>query len=91
MRTVRLPTHEADPAARTEARRQQRIHTAHRAGWDQLERRHLAFGRFGIVTDERDGTVYRFNRGEIDAQFSPIAAYFVNESGDAIFLERAKR
>lgn len=83
MRTVRLPTHEADPAARTEARRQQRIRTAHRAGWDQLERRHLAFGRFG--------TVYRVNRGEIGAQFSPIAAYFVNESGDAIFLERAKR
>ena len=74
--------------SREELRRHQRITTAHRAGWTELERRHLVFARFGVVTDERDGTVYRINKGEIDAQYSPISAYYIDQFGDPVFLEK---
>ena len=78
--------------SREQLRQHQRIRIAQRAGWPELERRHLAFERFGTVTDERDGTQYRINRGEIDAQYSPISAYYIDRFGDPVFLEkRAKR
>ena len=52
---------------RTEARRAERIRTAHRAGWVEFERRDLAFQPFGIVVHEPTGDRYRINRGEVDA------------------------
>ena len=85
------PTDQDDAYTATEARRRQRIRIAQRAGWPELERRHLAFERFGTVTDERDGTQYRINRGEIDAQYNPISAYFVDRFGDPVVLEKRAR
>ena len=88
-----LPSH-ADAHARTEARaearRHQRIAVANRGGWPELERRHLSFGPFSTVTDERDGSVYTINRGEIDVNSANIAAFVITEHGDPLFLE-AKR
>ena len=80
-------TDQDDAHTATDARRRQRIRIAQRAGWPELERRHLAFERFGTVTDERDGTQYRINRGEIDAQYSPVVAWFIDKVGDVVFLE----
>ena len=57
------------------------------AGWPELPRRHLSFERFGIVVDERNGDVYRINRGEVDVHSSNIAAFFFTENGDPVFLE----
>lgn len=73
---------------RTEARRAERIRTAHRAGWVELERRDLAFQPFGIVVHEPTGDRYRINRGEVDAQYSPVVAYFIDQFGGPVFLER---
>ena len=53
---------DARTEARAEARRHQRIAVAHRGRWPELERRHLSFGPFSTVTDERDGSVYAINR-----------------------------
>ena len=71
--------------ARAEARRHQRIAVANRAGWPELERRHLSFGPFSTVKDERDGSVYAVNRGEVDVNSANISAYYV--TGDPMFLE----
>ena len=76
-----------DSRDRVTDRRRRRIAIAQRAGWRELERRNLAFGRFGVVTDERDGTVYRVNRGEVDGQYTPIVAYYIDPNGDPVFLE----
>ena len=86
------PTHQkpAWRATRDEHRRQQRIRTAHRAGWDELPRKSLVFGPFRTVTDERDGTRYTINRGEVDVDSANIAAYYIGPDGAAVFLE-AKR
>ena len=83
---------QADAAARTEARaearRHQRVAVAHRGQWDELPRRHLRLERFGIVVDERDETTYRVHRGEVDQGTLAVAAYYVDESGSPVFLER---
>ena len=86
------PTHQTPAwrATRDEHRRQQRIRTAHRAGWDELPRKSLVFGPFRTVTDERDGTRYTINRGEVDVDSANIAAYYIGPDGAAVFLE-AKR
>lgn len=83
-------TDQLDARARTEARRQDRIRVAHRAGWDELPRKSLVFGPFRTVTDERDGTAYTINRGEVDVDSANIAAYYIGPDGAAVFLE-AKR
>ena len=82
-------TDEADPAARTQARREQRVRFAHRCGWQEIDRRHLTFEPFGAVIDERDGTVYMINRGEIlGVDYSNITAFYFSPGGDPNFLER---
>ena len=81
-------TDQADPAARAEHRRQQRLRIAHRAGWAELERRNLLFQPFGIVIHEPSGDSYHITRGEPDVQYSPIVAYFIDPNGDPVFLER---
>ncbi len=90
MRIHELPG-QADAHARTEARaearRHKRIAVANRAGWPELERRHLSFGPFSAVTDERDGTVYAVNRGEVDVDSANISAYYITEHGEPVFLE----
>ena len=82
---------EADPGARTEARRQWRIAAANRGGWPEIPRQHLRFERFGIVVDERNDTTYRVHRGEVDQATPAVAAYSVSQAGDPVFLERVKR
>ena len=84
-------TDEADPAARTQARREQRIRFAHRCGWQEIDRRHLTFEPFGAVIHEPSGDSYRISRGEIDAEFSPVVAYFIDPAGDPVFLEKRTR
>lgn len=69
-------------------RRRRRIAIAHRAGCPELPRRHLAFEPFGGVVDERNGDRYRVNRGEIEADFGPVAAYYIGPNGDPVFVER---
>ena len=81
-------TDHLDARARTQARRQQRLRLADRAGWPELERRSLVFQPFGVVIHEPSGDSYRINRGEPDAQYSPIVAYFVDQFGDPVFLEK---
>ena len=42
---------------------------------------------FSTVTDEREGSVYTVNRGEVDVNSGNIAALFSTEHGDPLFLE----
>lgn len=71
---------------RAQARRQQRRWVANRGPWDELPRRHLNFGRFGTVTDERDGAD-RISHGEVEVDSRNIVGYFVDQHGDPVFLE----
>ena len=80
-------TEQLNARAGTQARRHQRIAVANRAGWPELERRNLLFQPFGVVIHEPHGDSYRISRGEIDAEFSDIAAYFIDQHGDPVFLE----
>jgi hypothetical protein len=51
----------------------------------------LSFGRY-TVTDERDGSLYTINRGEVNVDSANITAYYIDPNGDPVFLEeRAKR
>jgi hypothetical protein len=82
------PTAEEErAAARKEERRQRLVAIAMRSAWEELPRRELEFGRRD-VTHTPTGECYRLYRGEVDAQYSPVVAYFVTESGDPVFLER---
>jgi hypothetical protein len=88
-------TDQADAHARTEARaearRHERIAIAHRAGWPELPRRHLSVCPY-TVTDQRDGSLYTINRGEVNVDSANITAYYIDPNGDPVFLEeRAKR
>lgn len=83
--SIQAPTQEA----RADLRRQQRLYVATRGPWDEIPRRHLSFGRFGAVTDERHGTRYRINRGEVAEASRNIAGYYVDQAGEPVFLERA--
>ena len=92
MMSIGAFTDQADARAETEARRHRRIAVANRVGWPELPRRNLAFEPFGGVVDERNGDRYQVNRGEIDADYRPVAAYYIDPNGDPVFLEkRAKR
>ncbi len=89
---IGVVTEQVDPRARAELRRQQRIAVAHRGGWPEIPRRHLTFGPFGTITDERDGTGYRVHRGEVDQATPAVAAYYLTAGQEIVFLEkRAKR
>ena len=70
---------------------QQRIRTAHRAGWPELERRNLMFQPLRIVIHKPSGDSYRISRAEVDVDSADIAAYFVDVSGDTVFLEPPAR
>ena len=83
-----MSTHPVDPQARADAQRHRRIAIANRAGWPELPRRHLAFEPFGGVVDERNGDRYQVNRGEIEADYGPVVAYYVSPNGDPVFVER---
>jgi hypothetical protein len=84
---------EADTEAtrvRAQARREQRERIAHRAGWPELHRSDLTFGRFTIV-HEPTGNTYKISRGEPEANApSPITAYFHAADGAVVFLERTR-
>ena len=88
--SIGVYTHPVDPHARADAQRHRRIAIANRSGWPELERRNLLFQRYGIVIHEPDGDTYLISRSEIDAEFSPIVAYYINPAGDPVFLERAR-
>jgi hypothetical protein len=76
--------------ARDQARREQRERIAHRAGWPELHRSDLRFGRFTIV-HEPTGNTYKISRGEPEANApSPISAYFYDGDGAIVFLERTR-
>lgn len=89
--SIGVSTHPVDPHARADARRHRRIAIAHRSGWIELPRRHLRLGRFGVVMDERSDDSYLVSRAEIDAEFSPIVAYYIDPAGDPVFLEKRTR
>lgn len=73
--------------ARAAHRRQQRLALAMRSNWPELPRKDLAFNRF-TVTDTSTRIEYRIHRGEVDAVYAPVAAYYIDEAGDPVFLER---
>ena len=76
------------PVDRDEERRQERIGIAMRSRWPEISRSRLEFGRF-LVTDTATNELYTIVRGEVvDVQFSPVAAYFFDEGGAVVFLER---
>jgi hypothetical protein len=81
-------THPVNPHDRADARRHRRIAIAIRAGWIELPRRHLAIERFDGVVDERNGDRYQINRGEIEADYGPVVAYYIGPNGDPVFVER---
>ena len=68
--------------------RQRRLREAMRSGLPELERSRLQFGK-RIIEDERTGDFFTVYRGVIaEAKNSPAVAYFVNDEGDPVFLER---
>src|SRR5687768_3657328 len=73
-------------AARAAHRRQQRLRIAMQSKWAEVPRSRLKFGPGGQVENETTGEFYAVYRGEIDAQFSPVIAYYI-EDGEPIFLE----
>ena len=73
----------ADEASQRAAhRREQRLRIAMRSAWPKLRRMDLDFGRFSI-RHVPTGTEYRVHRGEVDAVYSPIAAYYIDADGAA--------
>jgi hypothetical protein len=83
-----------DTAAGIESRRAARQRFAMRAGWPELPRSDLRFGPFDIVVDERDEAEYVVYRGEVDEAIGPqvpVSAYYFDQGGAIVFLERANR
>lgn len=72
---------------RDKERREQRLRTAMASQWPEIARSRLEHGRH-LITDTATGELFSVVRGEIDGRYSPVAAYFVDEHGQAIFLER---
>jgi hypothetical protein len=60
---------------------------AQKAGWPEIPRRHLKFGRHGHVEDEAGGRFFSLYRGEIDAVYCAVVAYYMDEHGYPVFLE----
>ena len=79
-----------EPSQRVAHRREQRLRIAMRSAWPELPRRDLAFARFSI-RHVPTGVEYRVHRGEVDAVYAPIAAYFIDGDGDVVFLERLRQ
>ena len=61
---------------------------AMRANLPELRRRDLTFTRFSII-HEPTGDEYRVYNGEINTgPTHPVAAYFYDQAGNVVFLER---
>ena len=73
--------------SREQLERERRLWVAQKAGWPEIPRRHLKFGRHGHVEDETDGRFYSRYRGEVDAVYCAVVAYYVDEHGHPVFLE----
>ena len=71
---------------REQVRRDQRLRLAMKSDWPEIPRDRLEFGRY-LVTDTGTNELYSLYHGEVEAQFTPVAAYFVNDEGDPVFLE----
>jgi hypothetical protein len=72
---------------RDELLRQQQLRIAHTSGWEEIPRAHIEHGRYGMVTDTRNGRIFGLVRGLVDAQYTPATAYYIRETGDPVFLE----
>lgn len=81
---------EAEQAeARAEWRRQRRNHEIFASKLQELSRSELAFSRRGFVEHLPSGDYYRVAQGElVDMAYTGAVAYFVNEGGDGVLLER---
>jgi hypothetical protein len=74
-------------AQRDEILRQQHLRIAHTSGWEEIPRAHIEHGRYGLVTDTRDGRTFSLVRGLVDAQYTPAVAYYIDATGAPVFLE----
>jgi hypothetical protein len=72
---------------REDRRRQQRVAHAMRAGWPELPRSDLSFGRF-VVEHVPSGNYFKPMGGEVIVSDDAVAAFFVDADGDAVLLER---
>ena len=78
----------AERTPRDELRRRQRERFAMSSGLPELNRSGLRFDRF-VVVHEPSGDQFRIYRGEISTgPTHPISAYFYDEAGGIVFLER---
>ena len=70
-----------------EAIHNRQLEEARRAGWPQLEREELVFGRF--VEHAPTGDLYQVHRGALlDSIYTATAAYYMSTQGEIVFLER---
>jgi hypothetical protein len=58
--------------------------------FEELPRRDLEFERFAVA-HAPSARRFRVSRGEVDALYMPVTAYFVAESGEPVFLEPLAR
>lgn len=71
-----------------EQRRERAVEVA-RKTLPELSRDELTFSRFGLV--EHDGDRYKRVLGIVDEPArSPASAFYVSDTGDAVFLERIR-
>lgn len=71
---------------RNEELRQQRLRTAMRT-WPEIPRSRLEFGRHFVV-DTATNELYTRSLGEIDAEYSAVVSYYLDEQSSPHFLER---
>ena len=81
--TIGASSEAVDP---DEKRRQERVRIAMQS-LNEIPRGRLEFGRH-MVVDTVTTEIYTVVRGEVDEKCSPADAFYLSETGDAIFLER---
>jgi hypothetical protein len=75
---------------REELRRRERERFATRSGWPELKRSDLTITRFAVI-HQPTGDEFRIYTGEINNAIGtthPASAYFYDQAGGVVFLER---
>jgi hypothetical protein len=81
-------TEEERKRAREELRRRVEIAQAMKSGLEEIPRDRLRFSKY-VIEDEVTGSFYSAVRGVVnDTQFTNAVAFFFNEQGDPVYLER---
>jgi hypothetical protein len=79
----------AQARARDELRREQRLRVAMSSGWPELPRSDLAPAHFGLLEHKPTGEFYSVSAGEQSGgTFDTAAAFYIDQAGDPVFLER---